>query len=764
MTKIQIRDVSLFVKIMGKGHPLLLMHGGPGLDYTTLLPLQPLADQFTLIFYDHRCNGRSQGVDVSSMTFDNLAADADALRQKLGFDRWAVLGHSFGGNVALEYALRYPQSLSHLILMDTGGDQWWVSHNAPELLAKRGYSASTVQAARRFYNGRITPGEFLPTMMKFMSAYNYRNSLLSLVQGVFSGHMPNFQPEALIFGYRQLLQGWTVMGRLGEIRAPTLVMAGRFDFLFPTEHQVTLAAGIPNARLEIIERAGHNPHMERQADVLEAIRRFMPSANSAKATASRTPYDAVDAHIEGQMRRLKIPGAALAIVEGEQSVHLRGFGRARPGGETPTPQTPFFIGSLTKSFTAVAVMQLVEAGKIELDAPVQRYLSWFRVADPQASAQMTVRHLLNQTSGLPNSSGEIILADFDAAPDAAERQVRALSSLVLKRPVGSAWEYSNSNYQVLGLIVEAASGEPYADYIQQHVFDPLGMRHSYTSKAAAQPDGLAVGHQYWFLIPIAAPDVPIPQGSLSAGLLISCAEDLARYLTTLLNGGRYGDVQILSPESIAELLRGEGEVNVYGQSLGRYGMGWWVDKLGQTKVAWHSGSLPDFSAYMALLPEQEKGVVLLFNADHHWMNPVFTTVGTRVTALLAGEQPQSIPFVGLIPWMLRGQLLIPALQLAGVVATLDLLRRWRRQPESRPRGSSALGRFILPSLIPNLLIALTLKPLLGKRRGYLKLYMPDYSWIAMLCGGFAVVWSLLRTGLILRALRPGDATVLRGDE
>ena len=88
-------------------------------------------------------------------------------------------------------------------------------------------------------------------------------------------------------------------------------------------------------------------------------------------------------------------------------MHQRGFGQARPGGEAPTPQTPFFIGSLTKSITALAVMQLVEAGKVELDAPVQRYLPWFRVADPQASAQMTVRHLLNQTSGLPLWPSEI---------------------------------------------------------------------------------------------------------------------------------------------------------------------------------------------------------------------------------------------------------------------------------------------------------------------------------------------------------------------
>ena len=83
------------------------------------------------------------------------------------------------------------------------------------------------------------------------------------------------QPEALIFGYSQLLKGWTVMDRLSEIQVPTLVLAGRYDFLFPTEHQVALAAGIPNARLEIIERAGHNPHMEQPAEVIRAIRDFM---------------------------------------------------------------------------------------------------------------------------------------------------------------------------------------------------------------------------------------------------------------------------------------------------------------------------------------------------------------------------------------------------------------------------------------------------------------------------------------------------------
>jgi pimeloyl-ACP methyl ester carboxylesterase len=284
MTKMQIRDVSLFVKVMGQGYPLVFLHGGPGLDHTSLLALQPLADQFTLIFYDHRCNGRSEGAEVSSMTFENLAADADALRQALGFDQWAVLGHSFGGMVALEYALRYPQSLSHLVLMDTCGDQWWANQNAPEILAKRGYSAATVQAARRFYNGQLTPGEFLPTSMKFISAYFYRNFLLEMAHEVFSGGpRPKMRPETQIFGFGQLLPGWTVMDRLSEIKVPTLVMAGRYDFLFPPEHQAILADRLSNAELVLIERAGHNPQMEQTAEAIQAVRDFMAVAKVSES-------------------------------------------------------------------------------------------------------------------------------------------------------------------------------------------------------------------------------------------------------------------------------------------------------------------------------------------------------------------------------------------------------------------------------------------------------------------------------------------------
>src|SRR5215211_3709986 len=393
-------------------------------------------------------------------------------------------------------------------------------------------------------------------------------------------------------------------------------------------------------------------------------------------TPQSDTFEEIDAHIERQMERLNVPGATLAIVEDDKIVHLRGFGQARPGGEAPTPQTPFFIGSLTKSFTALAVMQLVEDGKVELDAPVQRYLPWFRVADPRAFAQITVRHLLNQTSGLPQLSGLRPLVDFDDSPGASERQARALSTLVLSRPVGSAWEYSNMNYNLLGLIVEVASGESYEAYVQEYIFAPLQMTHSYTSQAEARENGMAVGHRYWFAIPFAEPNLPMPRGSLAGGELISSSEDMARYLIAHLNEGRYDNTQILSAAGMDELHHPAVDAKAMGISFGQYGMGWIIEETGRTKIVWHAGTCPDFFAYMAILPEQEKGVILLVNANHLMMDKMtFTEVGASVAKLLADEEPVPSPFVGAVPWALRALPLIPAIQIVGVAATLRRLLR-----------------------------------------------------------------------------------------
>jgi pimeloyl-ACP methyl ester carboxylesterase len=282
MTKMSIRGISVNVKVIGHGYPLLLMHGGPGADLYTLMSFRPLADQFTLVFYDHRCNGRSEGAEVSSMTFENLTSDADALRQELGFEKWAVLGHSFGGFVAMEYALRYPKSLSHLLLVDTGGDDRWSRENAPKVLAQRGFSPEIVNLSRRYFNGQVEPKEMLPTLMKLGKAYNPHTGPSKIPHMLIMGLQTKLQPKAFIFGFSQLLPGWTVMDRLDEIKVPTLVMAGRDDFIFPPEHQEELAAGISNVRLVIIDRAGHNVHDEQTSETIKAVRDFLADVKADK--------------------------------------------------------------------------------------------------------------------------------------------------------------------------------------------------------------------------------------------------------------------------------------------------------------------------------------------------------------------------------------------------------------------------------------------------------------------------------------------------
>ena len=216
---------------------------------------------------------------------------------------------------------------------------------------------------------------------------------------------------------------------------------------------------------------------------------------------------------------------------------------------------------------------------------------------------------------------------------------------------------------------------------------PLEMRHSYTSKAEARQNGLAMGHRHWFSLPFPAPNLPIPQGSLPSGQLISCAEDMAHYLIAHLNGGRYGEVQILSAAGIEELHRGAVEFIMMGVSAGRYGMGWFDIDLGQTKTYSHSGNVPDFSAFMALLPEQKKGVILLLNADPYGLPPITEEIGMGVTALLAGQQPAPIR-LDFIQWIMRLLPLIPILQIVEVITTLRMIRKWDQNPQRCPRRGS----------------------------------------------------------------------------
>ena len=213
MTMIRIRDVSLYVKIMGRGEPLVVMHGGPGLDSTTLAPFERLADRFTVILYDHRANGRSTG-ETASMTFGNLVADAEALRETLGYRQWAVAGHSFGGHVALEYALLHPGRIARLLLLDSAADAKWYQESAPAILEKRGYSERTVRAARRFFNGELSVGEVRPAVMRFLGAYFWKIRIRDLPAMAAAASRMKMRPEAMVQGFSVLLKRWSAMDRL----------------------------------------------------------------------------------------------------------------------------------------------------------------------------------------------------------------------------------------------------------------------------------------------------------------------------------------------------------------------------------------------------------------------------------------------------------------------------------------------------------------------------------------------------------------------
>ena len=301
----------------------------------------------------------------------------------------------------------------------------------------------------------------------------------------------------------------------------------------------------------------------------------------------------------------------------------------------------------------------------------------------------------------------------------------------------------------MGLIVEAASGESYAGFIQRRIFAPLQMRHSYTSPAAARQDGLAVGHRYWFSYAVPAPDLPMPSGSLASGQLISTSEDMAHYLIAHLNGGCYGDARILSDFGIAELHRGAAEQRVMGKLVARYGMGWWDEEVAGANVISHGGIVPDFSSYMALLPEQNKAFVLLVNAGHYGLPIVLPEVGAGVAALLAGGQPPPIR-LGFLPWVMRALALIPLLQAAGVVATLLGLSRWRRNPALRPSSRQQWRRrLVLPLAADLALAAVPVLMRVARVDRYMAYFNPDISWIARVCGGFAAIWALARSALIL---------------
>jgi CubicO group peptidase (beta-lactamase class C family) len=393
------------------------------------------------------------------------------------------------------------------------------------------------------------------------------------------------------------------------------------------------------------------------------------------SAAHAQDFAAVDAQVQRGLEENLIPGAALVIVKDGRIVHARGFGRSGPEGRAVQPDTPFVLGSLSKGFTALAVMQLVEQGKVELDAPVQRYLPEFRVADAEASRRLTVRQLLHQSTGLPTLAPRA----KGRAPSLADH-VAALSGVALVDVPGTRHRYASPNYQVLGLLVERVSGEPFAQYVQRHLFAPLQMRHAATRPEEAP--GLAAGHRVWLGVPLAAQLAHEPDRLPTAGLIAS-AEDLGHYLIALLQEGRYGEARVLSPAGVAELQRPGAPAEGFS-----YAMGWRVGTTAGVPSLWHGGALPHYRGALVLAPGEGWGVALLTNASTQLADPPRALVA-GVLAQLTGRPPPPPARPLRSTYAL---LAAAALALVGAqVWSLVRLRRWEaRAREAHARGRSAL--------------------------------------------------------------------------
>lgn len=418
--------------------------------------------------------------------------------------------------------------------------------------------------------------------------------------------------------------------------------------------------------------------------------------------ADAPPVDAavLDAFVEDRMRRHALPGVAIAVTRGGEVVHARGFGDDGRGNPL-TADTPMYVGSLSKSFTALALMQLVDDGLVDLDAPVRTYLPWFELADEAAAATITIRHLLGHASGLSDRQYlEIGRVPDDASLEAGVRDLRRARPI---DPVGSAFHYFNPGYATLGLVVQEVSGRPFGDVLRERILDPLAMTRTFTDPDAARAAGLARGHGLVFGVPVPR-EQPFRGYALPAGFVTSTANDMARYLLAMGDGGR----PLLSPGA-AEAL------HTPVMDGGSYAAGWFVDGYRGFRRVQHGGANEFFKAEAVLLPDLDLGLVVLVNQGY--LPSAFLAypdLTNGLVDLLIGERPSApvVParFVG------YGLALVLATQLLLVARGVRRLPTWARRARSwsRARRIAAVAGHLLGVPAIALGVVLTMEAVLGR--------------------------------------------------
>jgi CubicO group peptidase (beta-lactamase class C family) len=445
------------------------------------------------------------------------------------------------------------------------------------------------------------------------------------------------------------------------------------------------------------------------------------------AVVSDETLSAIDRLVEHEMREVGIPGVALTIVEDDRVVHLRGFGVADASGRAVSPQTPFPIASISKSFTALAVMQLAEEEKLDLDATVRSYVPWFDIGGDADSSRITIRHLLTQRSGIAGDSDRYAYGDSDRSSAALERNVRRLASNeVLIAAPGSAYHYCNANYDVLSYLVEMGSGQSYERYLSDHVFAPLGMARSYTSFDDARREGLAAGYHRWWGIPIPTEMLQTGRASVGSAGLASTAEDLSHWLIAHLNEGRYAGQSVLSADAMAELHRPSAPIGAESGFWG-YAMGWgatpaWdaaTESRDQSRLdvpiyLAHGGVAPNYHGSLQIFPDRNVAFAVLMNTYDTTTPRRYEHLEDSIRALVLGAATPPI-FPETEP--LKAAIKVIAVGLVGfesVVATWSL-RRLRRTSSRR----STLVTVVIAGLAYIFALAVAFGYLPGQVRDFL---------------------------------------------
>jgi CubicO group peptidase (beta-lactamase class C family) len=315
------------------------------------------------------------------------------------------------------------------------------------------------------------------------------------------------------------------------------------------------------------------------------------------------------AWLDGQILERNLPGVAVGVVADQRLVWAKGFGSADTGTRLPmTPQTKFRMASHSKLFTATAVMQLREEGRLRLDDPVSQHLPWFKV-NPSAADDplITIEELLTHSSGLPREAGAH-WTTFDFPTVEQLRQLMPARQAPFAPEV--RWKYSNLAYAVAGLVVEAKSGLTWAEYLQRHIFDPLGMS---ASSVDRNVEGLAVGYGRRRPDGTRAVNPFIDaRGMAAATGLTSTVEDMARFVSAQFRRGPRGASQVLSTGSLREMHRIRVLESNWTQGNA---IGFAVRKAGDKVYVSHGGSYPGYQTNTTIWLEGKVGVIVLTNAD-----------------------------------------------------------------------------------------------------------------------------------------------------